>query len=162
MQRIASLRTVRTVLAVLAVAVFAAFPALAASAAPASASEPIAAGDGSRACAAAVAIERMSAAELELWMAEAGVEPMTPAAAEGGTTDPPQCPKRRSCDPCGEGNGPCFLTPFGSDSCCTSPSGPCFQCPKGTTIQVSSCPCFGDLGEGLGRCPARDQDWFCG
>lgn len=151
MQRNASL------CAVLAVAVAAAVLGLAASAAPAADPEPIAA-----ACAAPVPIEGMSAAELERWMAEVGVEPMTPAAAEGGASDPSQCPKRRSCDPCGEGNGPCFLTPFGSDSCCTSPSGPCFQCPKGTTIQVSSCPCFGDLGEGLGRCPARDQDWFCG
>lgn len=154
MQRIASL------CAVLAVAV-AAVLGIEASAAPAAASvpasEPIAA-----ACAATVPIERMSAGDLERWMAEAGVVPMSPAAAEGGATDPPQCPARRSCAPCGEGNGPCFLTPFGSDSCCTSPSGPCFQCPKGTTIQVSSCPCFGDLGEGLGRCPARDQDWFCG
>jgi hypothetical protein len=90
----------------------------------------------------------------------AGRDLAPPPPATAGS--PPLCPARISCSPCGQGDSPCFIKPFDSDTCCTSPGGPCFTCPTGTTIYVESCPCFGDGPRLAAACPARDRDWYCG
>jgi hypothetical protein len=151
MQRIARIGLVCLVVAV------AAGYAAATAAAPA----PVAAlqferGSSCQSVAAGQALAGFDLAGLDL----AGLDLAPPPPSTAGS--PPLCPARISCGSCGEGDGPCFIKAFGSDTCCTSPGGPCFTCPTGTTIYVESCPCFGD-GPGLAAsCPARDQDWFCG
>ena len=144
----------RAIALTLLVAATAASPLAASPEAVQSAPSAVATEHGAAACTGVVPLERLSAADLVAWAAEAGTELM-PAPVD--LSSPPQCPARISCDPCGQGDGPCFEKAFGSDSCCTSPGGPCFVCPKGTTIYVSTCPCFGDGPS----CPRRDQDWYC-
>lgn len=107
-------------------------------------------------CAAPIALEDLSTAELAAWAEEGGMQLVPRETAAAAST--PLCPDRRTCDPCQQGDGPCFLKEFGSNSCCVSPTGPCFLCPEGTTIIISTCPCVGSSS----KCPRRDQDWQCG
>jgi hypothetical protein len=108
------------------------------------------------ACATPTALEDLSTAELTAWAEEGGMQLIPRETAAAAST--PLCPDRRTCDPCQQGDGPCFLKEFGSNSCCVSPTGPCILCPEGTTIIVTTCPCVGSSS----KCPRRDQDWQCG
>ena len=94
----------------------------------------------------------LSVEDLAAQLDRIGAKMFEPDAAQRMSV--PACPDIQPCtSPCQEGDGPCFIKPFGSSECCTAKG--CFQCEGGTSIFIITCPCFGR------GCPSRSLDIFC-